>query len=123
REGAVFVTQCEPSLESVKAGLRLAREHSMYTIFNVAPIPREPIAELLPLADVLVVNETEASALAGGLAVESSADAQVAAERLLGLGPAGGRPPLRAAGGPGGAGALAGRGGGGWCHHRGRGGA
>jgi len=84
---AVFLTQCETSLESVEAGLRLARAHGMRTILNAAPIPRSPIAHLLLLADLLVVNETEASALAG-MPVTSPADAPATAERLLTLGPA-----------------------------------
>jgi ribokinase len=84
---AVFLTQCETSLQSVEAGLHLARAHGMRTILNAAPIPRAPIAHLLLLADLLVVNETEASALAG-MPVTSPDDAPATAERLLTLGPA-----------------------------------
>src|SRR5258707_11960601 len=85
-ERTVFLTQCETSLESVEAGLRLARTHGMRTILNAAPIPRAPIAHLLLLADLLVVNETEAGARAGR-PVTSPDDAPATAEHLLTLGP------------------------------------
>lgn len=83
----IFLTQCETSLESVAAGLSRARALGMYTIFNVAPIPRAAIpAETYTQVDLLVVNETEASALSG-LPVASSRDALAAADALLSLGP------------------------------------
>ena len=83
----IFLTQCETSLESVEAGLKRARLLGLYTIFNVAPIPRTVIpAPMYSLVDALVVNEIEASALSG-LPVASSHNALAAADALLSLGP------------------------------------
>lgn len=87
RRPPIFLAQCETSLESVAAGIQRARALGMYTVFNVAPIPRAPIPpEMYARVDLLVVNETEASALSG-LPVTSARDAQVAADALLSLGP------------------------------------
>ena len=83
----ILLTQCETSPESVAAALRRARALGMYSIFNVAPIPRQPLSpELYALVDALVVNETEAAALAG-FPVESWDDARSAADTLLSKGP------------------------------------
>ncbi|MBF6589703.1 MAG: ribokinase [Ktedonobacterales bacterium] len=85
--GAVFLTQCETPLATVAVGLRLARVAGLTTLLNAAPIPREPLSDaLLALADLLVVNETEAEALAG-MAVATSVTARGAAARLLVRGP------------------------------------
>lgn len=84
---SIFLAQCETSLESVAAGLSRARALGMYTIFNVAPIPRASIPpEMYAQVDLLVVNETEASALSG-LPVSSAHEARTAADTLLALGP------------------------------------
>jgi ribokinase len=83
----VFLTQCETSIATVATGLRYAREAGMTTILNAAPIPQEPLeAALFTLVDLLVVNEVEASVLAG-LTVDSAMTAKTAAERLLARGP------------------------------------
>lgn len=82
----VFLTQCEIVTDTVAAGLRLAHAAGCYTIFNVAPIPRQPIPrEVFALVDLLVVNETEAAAL-NGAPVTSLVEAKAAATQLLALG-------------------------------------
>jgi len=83
----IFLAQCETSTVSLAAGLRLAHNAGMTTILNVAPIPREPLEDILfRLVDIVIVNETEAAQLTG-IAVDSLASAKSAAERLLALGP------------------------------------
>ena len=83
----VFLTQCETATDTVAAGLRLAHAAGCYTIFNVAPIPRQTLPpEVFALVDLLVVNETEAAALTGAT-VASLMEAQRAATQLLALGP------------------------------------
>lgn len=83
---SVFLAQCETPLETVRAGLTLARADGMTTILNAAPVPRGPLDDsLLALADILIVNETEAAALSG-MPVDDEASARVAAERLLARG-------------------------------------
>jgi ribokinase len=85
--GGVFLAQCETSVATVRAGLRRARDARLTTLLNVAPIPREPLDDaLFALVDVLIVNETEAAALAG-MAVESPESAREASTRLLARGP------------------------------------
>jgi len=79
----VFLTQCETSAISYQTGIRVAHELGMTTIWNVAPIPREPLPDdIFKLVDILVVNETEAAALAQ-CPVTSVETAQIAAERLI----------------------------------------
>lgn len=83
----VFLTQCETPLPTVERGLALAHAAGCRAILNAAPVPREPLEDaVLGLAEILVVNETEAAALAG-MAVDDAASAQQAAARLLARGP------------------------------------
>ncbi|MFJ2543996.1 ribokinase [Microbacterium sp. NPDC087589] len=72
---AVFVTQLEIPLSSARHGLRDAHEAGARTVLNAAPAA--DVRELMPYVDVLVVNETEAVALA-----DDEPDAARAAERL-----------------------------------------
>ncbi|HLJ81556.1 MAG TPA: ribokinase [Ktedonobacterales bacterium] len=82
----IFLAQCETDIAAVAAALAAARHAGLRTILNAAPIPREPLTEALPAADLLVVNETEAAALAG-MPVEALEAARDAAEHLLARGP------------------------------------
>lgn len=83
----VFLTQCEIPLEATRSGLARARQSGALTILNPAPVPSEHLDdELLALVDVLVPNESEASALSG-VRVDSRASAETAAERILARGP------------------------------------
>lgn len=79
----IFMAQCEMRMATVAAGLRLAHAAGLITMFNTAPVPREPIADdLFTVIDILVVNETEAASLTH-MPVGSLAQAQAAAEALL----------------------------------------
>jgi ribokinase len=82
----VFLAQCEMPMATIAAGLRCARSAGMTTIFNAAPVPREPIPnDLFPCVDILIVNESEAAGLAE-TTVDSAHGARKAATRLLAKG-------------------------------------
>ena len=80
----VLLLQLEtPITTSVAAG-HAARRSGTLVLLNAAPAPRpEEVVELLTVVDVLVVNETEARALAGG----TPDDCAALAHALTGLGP------------------------------------
>jgi ribokinase len=80
----VVLAQLEIPLVAVEAALRRARAAGVTTILNATP-PLPLDAELLRLVDVLVVNEHEAAALAGG-SVSTSADASDAGRALRATG-------------------------------------
>ncbi|WP_347040969.1 PfkB family carbohydrate kinase [Brachybacterium nesterenkovii] len=63
REGDVVVAQLEIPQDAIAAGFAVAREQGARTILNAAPAA--DASALLPLVDVLVVNETEAEMLLG----------------------------------------------------------
>jgi ribokinase len=80
---SIFMAQCEMRMATIAAALRCARSAGMTTIFNAAPVPREPFPDdLFTCVDILVVNESEAAGLS-----ETTADtpqgARRAATRLL----------------------------------------
>lgn len=79
--GAAFlVTQFETPLPQVALGMRLARAAGCKVLLN--PSPMQPFdAALWPLIDTLVVNEVEASELAG-TTVSTPADAAIAGAAL-----------------------------------------
>jgi len=80
-----MLTQFETPLPTILHALRLARAHGLRTALN--PAPAAPISdELYRLVDVLVVNETEASALSG-VPVSDAASASRAASALQAKGP------------------------------------
>jgi len=81
---AIFLTQLETPLAAVRRALRLARSCGVRTILNPAPALPLP-DDVYPLCDVLTPNESETAALVGH-PVESLADAQRAADTLLGRG-------------------------------------
>ncbi len=82
RQSAVFVAGLEVPLESVRQGLRLAKQAGLTTILNPAPAdPRAADSEILALVDVLTPNEGEAAALSG-LPVVDRASAVAAAAAL-----------------------------------------
>ncbi|GAB4571873.1 MAG: ribokinase [Anaerolineae bacterium] len=64
QKSAVFLTQLETPLESVRRGLELARASGLITILN--PAPAQKLApELLTLVDILTPNQTEAEIISG----------------------------------------------------------
>jgi len=81
---AIFVTQLELALPTVEFGLELAHSLGVPTILNPAPgCPLPP--SLLRHCDYLTPNETEAEIITG-VCVASLADAERAADALLGRG-------------------------------------
>src|SRR6185312_15778516 len=63
-KGDVCVAQGETTVEVVRAGFSQARRLGAVTIFNPAPAA-DGARDLLPLAEFVVVNETESEFLAG----------------------------------------------------------
>ncbi len=76
-----LVAQQELPIHALRRAFSRAREAGVRTLLNAAPF-REEGRELLPLCDVLVVNEGEAAALLG-----RSEDPAAAAAALRALGP------------------------------------
>ncbi|HEY6408103.1 MAG TPA: PfkB family carbohydrate kinase, partial [Ktedonobacteraceae bacterium] len=82
----IFMAQCEMRMATIAAGLRSAHSAGMTTIFNAAPVPREPFPnDLFTFVDILVVNESEAAGLAD-TAVDTPQGARRAATQLLAKG-------------------------------------
>ncbi len=85
RSADVLLMQLEVPVETVEAATSLAHDAGRMVILNAAPA--RPLAEsLLAALDVLIVNETEAVAIAADHTVD---DPEQLAEVLLGKGPAG----------------------------------
>jgi ribokinase len=80
---SIFMAQCEMRMATIAAGLRFAHSAGMITIFNAAPVPREPfLDDLFTCVDILVVNESEAAGIAE-TPVDTPQSARRAATRLL----------------------------------------
>ncbi len=83
---SIFMAQCEMRMATIAAGLQYSHKEGMTTIFNAAPVPREPFPDVLfPCVDILVVNESEAGRLAD-TTVDSPQGARHAATKLLAKG-------------------------------------
>lgn len=61
-ESRILLSQLEIPLDTVIAAFRIAKEHSVTTILNPAPIMQLP-EELFQLTDIIILNETEAEYL------------------------------------------------------------
>lgn len=87
RGAALALFQLETPLDTVAAGLRLAREEGLRTVLD--PAPAQPLAQdLLGTVDVLTPNEAEALMLLGRAAARlSPAEAPAVAAALRELGP------------------------------------
>ncbi len=84
RRARVVTVELQIPLETARAALTAGRRSGARVIFD--PAPALPGAgELLPLADIVTPNETEATALTG-VPVTDVPSAREAARRLLGLG-------------------------------------
>lgn len=83
--GDLLLTQLESPLETVGAALRLGAKRGATTLLNYAPYRAEAHA-LLPLADIIVVNEHEAAGLLGVPSLPAAA-AHDAAVALVARGP------------------------------------
>jgi ribokinase len=86
REAKVLLLQLEIPMETVVHAARVAHAASTCVVLNPAPA-RELPAELYPLVDLLVPNETEAARLTGIL-VTDQASAEQAARGVLARGAA-----------------------------------
>lgn len=77
----IFLTQLETSLESITAGIMLAKKYNKPVILN--PAPFQPISEeLFKYIDYITPNETEAEFFTG-IPVNNAEDAQKAANALI----------------------------------------
>ncbi len=81
--GSVLLSQLEIPLETVRGAALAVVDRGGRFVLNLSPY-RGVGAELLSLADPLILNETEAAALLGR-GLESTADAEAAAVELLAL--------------------------------------
>jgi ribokinase len=80
----IFVTQLEIPMETVKMGLKLAKNSGAITLLNPSP-PLHLSSDILSLVDFLVPNEWEAQFLTG-LRMKDTQDIPGIANRLLKLG-------------------------------------
>jgi len=80
----IVLAQLETLLDTVQACLEQARELGKMSILNPAPFVAGA-ESLVPLADLITPNQTEASSLTG-IEVENEAGARKAAEALLEMG-------------------------------------
>ena len=88
REGSYLLSQLEIPVESVKKALAVATARGATTILD--PAPARPLPpEMLANVDFLTPNETETVALLGedGFAIDDDAGVELAARKLLALGP------------------------------------
>lgn len=69
--GGHLLLQQEIPLGTVKAALDAARESGTVSLLNIAPW-RDEAADLLPLADIVIANETEFDLAAGKLKLKGS---------------------------------------------------
>jgi ribokinase len=86
--GSYLLSQLEIPVESVEKSLAVAKARGATTILDPAPA-RLLAPELLCQVDFLTPNETETQALLGeaGLAMDDDAEVELAARRILALGP------------------------------------
>lgn len=63
-QAAIVLAQLETPAEATRQAFRLARSAGARTVLNAAPANAAAAAGLLPLTDILVVNEIEAAQLA-----------------------------------------------------------
>jgi len=81
----VLVMPLETPLETIYTAARIASERGAKVLLNPAPAQMlKP--DLLELVDVLLPNEYEAALMTGSSSLQSAADVQSAAEKLLSLG-------------------------------------
>ena len=81
---SVFITQLEQPMDAAHRALGIARDGGARTILNPAPAADVP-DEMLALCDFVTPNESEAEGITG-IAVETVADAERAADAFLAKG-------------------------------------
>ena len=77
----VVVAQLEVPVEAVRAAFETARAVGATTVFNPSPVGEG--RSLLPLADVVVLNQAEAAELAGARHCAHTADEAIAQARTI----------------------------------------
>ena len=88
REGSYLLSQLEIPIESVQESLAVAKGRNATTILD--PAPARPLStDVLRNVDYLTPNETETLALLGeaGLSMADDSDLELAARKILALGP------------------------------------
>ncbi|HEU4552305.1 MAG TPA: ribokinase [Chitinophaga sp.] len=83
-DGKILLVQLEIPMETVKYAAEYAREKGLLVILNPAPA-NDRVAALLPLADIITPNESEA-ALLSGVQIKDLAGARQAAEQIAARG-------------------------------------
>ena len=85
-QAAIVLMQLETPVVTLTKVAAIAKQQGALVVLNPAPAPTAPLPkELLRNVDLLIPNETEASAMSG-VAVETEADIPAAMERLQTLG-------------------------------------
>lgn len=85
RDADVVIVQGEIPLPAITAVLETAKRHGVRSVFDVAPVPSEPLPVACWEADILSPNQTEAEQLTG-IPVTSWMTAEAAALALHQLG-------------------------------------
>ena len=88
REGSYLLSQLEIPIESVQESLAVAKARNATTILD--PAPAQPLStDLLRNVDYLTPNETETLTLLGdaSLSMDDDSDVELAARKILALGP------------------------------------
>lgn len=85
RDADVVIVQGEIPLPAIAAVLETAKRHGVRSVFDVAPVPTEPLPAACWQADILSPNQTEAEQLTG-IPVTSWMTAEAAALALHQLG-------------------------------------
>ncbi len=80
KAGDVLMLQLEIPAPAVERALKIAREHGVTTVLNLAPLVPEA-ARLAGLADVVIANETEFELLAGE-SIENAIERENTLKRL-----------------------------------------
>ncbi len=85
RDADVVIVQGEIPLPVIAAVLDTAKQHGVRSVFDVAPVPTEPLPAACWQADILSPNQTEAEQLTG-IPVDSWMTAEAAAIALHQMG-------------------------------------
>lgn len=84
---AIVLMQLETPVETLVSAARVAKQNGCYVVLNPAPAPKQPLPEeLLRNVDLIIPNETEASAISGvRVSDDDSAASAIASLQRLGV--------------------------------------
>lgn len=86
KQAGIVLMQLETPIDTLACAARIAKDCGCFVILNPAPAPAKPLpVELLCNVDILIPNETEASAISG-IDVKDEATTQQAMEKIKALG-------------------------------------